>query len=151
VSTDRTSKQMSPQLAGLVNRLQEWSRNCLIDGLKMDKGEPSLQDLLREAYLTLMRQSVPETPDDWIATAARMPTPSDARGIVSDCVLCWFPKMTAGVIDSIGPGFALVSWYNVAGWGTAISHWRRMPDKPLHPKTSRDVPHRAPTIDKPPQ
>ncbi len=37
------SKQMSPQLAGLVNRLQEWSRNCLIDGLKMDAGEPTLQ------------------------------------------------------------------------------------------------------------
>lgn len=60
-----TSKQMSPQLAGLVNRLQEWSRNCLIDGLKMDAGEPTLQELLREAYLTLMRSGgppVPETP-----------------------------------------------------------------------------------------
>lgn len=60
--SDIPSNQMSPQLAGLVNRLQEWSRNCLIDGFKMDAGEPTLQALLREAYLTLMRQSVAETP-----------------------------------------------------------------------------------------
>jgi hypothetical protein len=55
--TDRTSKQMSPTRAGLVLRLQEWSRNCLIDGLKMDKGEPTLQALLREAATVLMRSS----------------------------------------------------------------------------------------------
>lgn len=56
-TSNPTSKQMSPQLAGLVLRLQEWSRNCLIDGLKMDKVEPTLQALLREAYLTLMRSN----------------------------------------------------------------------------------------------
>src|SRR5882724_1457082 len=43
---------------GLASRLREWSRNCLIDGLKMDKGEPTLQQLLREAAAMLFRCEV---------------------------------------------------------------------------------------------
>lgn len=50
-----TSNPMSPARAGLVLRLREWSRNCLIDGLKMDRGEPTLQALLSEAAAVLMR------------------------------------------------------------------------------------------------
>lgn len=48
------SKENPAYRNGLALRLQEWSRNCLIDGLKMDKGEPTLQTLLREAFSMLL-------------------------------------------------------------------------------------------------
>lgn len=37
----------------LAERLKEWSGNCLIDGLRMERGEPTLQELLREAATRL--------------------------------------------------------------------------------------------------
>lgn len=48
-------RPMSERLAG---RLAEWSTNCLIDGLRMDRGEPTLQELLCDAASRL----APETP-----------------------------------------------------------------------------------------
>lgn len=52
--TNLSSKQRAEYRNGLALRLQEWSRNCLIDGLKMDKGEPTLQVLLKEAVTLLL-------------------------------------------------------------------------------------------------
>lgn len=37
----------------LIARLQEWATNCLIDGMKMDRGEPTLQELLADAAARL--------------------------------------------------------------------------------------------------
>lgn len=58
-----SSNQRVEYRNGLALRLQEWSRNCLIDGLKMDKGEPTLQSLLREAVSLLLavETTVPDT------------------------------------------------------------------------------------------